>query len=983
MKRCLGCMELYGDDFDICPSCGFIDGTIAEERIHMDPGTIIDNRYIVGRVLGYGGFGVTYIGWDGKLEQKVAIKEYLPSEFSTRMPGQSRVTVFTGDKKEQYSEGLTKFVEESKRLAKFQNEPGIVKIFDSFEENDTAYIIMEYLDGETLTQKISRNGKIPEDEAVEMMMAVMNSLNVVHEAGILHRDIAPDNIFITKSGDIKLIDFGASRYATTSHSRSLTVIIKPGYSPEEQYRSRGDQGPYTDVYALGACLYKMITGKTPPDAMERRAFFESKNKDILVPPHNLVKNISSVRENAILNAMNVRIEDRTPTVQALIDELNSDVPIKRKNGRIKKIDLYRWPLWFKIVAASVVCGILTIGGLMGTGVIRFDSLFSDEIVVPEGMVIVPNIEGKDISKALDIADSKSLICSISGSVVSNYVEAGKIVQQTPASGLYVEENSALYLYVSKGTGETIKPVENNAIVPYLVGSTEEEALNDLVEAGLGTSKLVYEYDENMAEGLVISQDKQFGEKVTVGTQISLVVSKGPKPFEMPNMCNKSSNLIKEELQNKGILVEYTYTETPDYPDGYILSQGTPAGTLIRKLDTVNLEIAKAVWSEWSTTAPDPSKTIESKTQYSYARKETTTQTDNNRLDGWNLEESLTRVEEGEYGDWSTPSLTPVSETATRKVQTIPAYRFRNKEYATSNSTSLAGYTIVSNTPSSYSEWSNWSDWSTDSQGTNDLKEERKEQRYRYQKKLYTSSTNSNLGDGWNLIGSPSYGEWSENKTTTTKPEENDTCQIVNTTYRYYHWMCYGGYVPSSNGWSVYTDNVSGAGHYHAIELSEPLTSIGNVGYGDFYNGPGCGGDSSSRCGFSAYWLESVTYTYQTREVSYNYWKYDNWSQWSTSNDAPNDANVDEKTFYSYRTRTPIYQFWKWSEWSDWSDKAVTATNDIDVDNTGVLYSYADREINMIYTFSRWSDYSPYSDEKIPESDTVSVKTITLYRYKTE
>ena len=329
-KRCLGCMELFEDEFEICPHCGYVFGTHAEEAVHLEPGTILYDRYIIGKVLGFGGFGVTYLGWDGKLEQKVAIKEYLPGEFSTRMPGRSQVTVFNGEKSEQFRDGMKKFIEESKRLAKFKNEPGIVRIFDSFEENETAYIVMEYLDGETLTSFLKREKTIPEDEAVAMLMPVMESLEAVHAEGMLHRDIAPDNIFLTKTGDVKLIDFGASRYATTSHSRSLTVIIKPGFSPEEQYRSRGDQGPYTDVYALAATLYKMITGKTPPDAMERRAKYESQNKDILEEPHKINKNISVNRENAILNAMNVRIEDRTSDVAAFIGELNADTGKSRR-----------------------------------------------------------------------------------------------------------------------------------------------------------------------------------------------------------------------------------------------------------------------------------------------------------------------------------------------------------------------------------------------------------------------------------------------------------------------------------------------------------------------------------------------------------------------------------------------------------------------------------------------------------------------------
>jgi serine/threonine protein kinase len=191
----------------------------------------------------------------------------------------------------------------------------------------------------------------------------------VHEEGIIHRDIAPDNIFLTNKGEVKLIDFGASRYATTSRSRSLTVIIKPGYSAEEQYRSRGDQGAHTDVYSLGAVLYKMITGITPPDAMERRAQYEKNKKDMLVPISKLTKEISKNQETAIHNAMNVRIEDRTGEMITFAGELLSEEEVKRKRSGIKKIDMLTWPLWAKIglPVGIVVIGVLTV--LLAAGVI--------------------------------------------------------------------------------------------------------------------------------------------------------------------------------------------------------------------------------------------------------------------------------------------------------------------------------------------------------------------------------------------------------------------------------------------------------------------------------------------------------------------------------------------------------------------------------------------------------------------------------------
>ena len=596
MKHCMGCMELYGDEFMICPYCGYIEGTPAEEKIHMEPGTLLHNRYIIGKVLGYGGFGVTYIGWDGKLEQKVAIKEYLPGEFSTRMPGQTMVTVFGGDKSEQFRAGQQKFIEEAKRLARFKSEPGIVRILDTFEENSTAYIVMEFLDGETLSSYLQRTGTMSEDDAINLLTPVMQSLQVVHDAGILHRDIAPDNIFITKTGEVKLIDFGASRYATTSHSRSLTVIIKPGYSAEEQYRSRGDQGPHTDVYSLGATLYKMITGKTPPDAMERRAKYENKNRDILVPPHVVLrqqksKQISIDRENAILNAMNVRIEDRTPTVGKLLEELNSEKSVKRKQGKIKQIDLYRWPLWLKILLPTLACALIVFGVLLLTGVIKLEK-YKTEIVLPENTVVVPDVEGKTKEEALSALESERLGASVT-SRESEYLAVGTVITQDPTPGAYALINTKVNLVISKGKGAS-EAVDGVSTVPYLIDSTKEEALKDIEKTGLVLGEIKEEWSDSAPEGTVIKQSLEFDTKVQKGTEISITVSLGGKPFNMPDVVGKKMEDADAQLKDLGLTVKIEQKADAGVPVGQVISQNTPAGSQVRKGDIVTIVVSSGV-----------------------------------------------------------------------------------------------------------------------------------------------------------------------------------------------------------------------------------------------------------------------------------------------------------------------------------------------------------------------------------------------------
>ena len=523
MMRCLGCMAEYENGLKMCPLCGYEAGKITDSPLHMLPGTILLDRYLVGKVIGYGGFGVTYIGWDSILQQRVAIKEYLPSEFATRSMGQADVTVFGGNKAQQFADGMAKFIDEAKRLAQFQSEDGIVRVYDSFETNNTAYIIMEYLDGETLNTFLNREGKVPIEKAVEMVTPVIRSLETVHKAGIIHRDIAPDNIMIAKDGKVKLIDFGAARYATTSHSRSLTVIIKPGFSPEEQYRSRGDQGPHTDIYALGAVLYRMVTGETPPDALERRAFFENKKKDILVPPSKSCKIPKNI-ENAILNAMNVRIEDRTSSAGAFLQQLTSEAPVQRVMGKIKSIDLMRWPLWAKIIIPTGGIAVATLLALLLTGKIGFANNLITTLTLGENMTRVPSVINYSVGVAQEKLDEQTIVPIIGGREASDVIPANMVLRQSITAGEIVKRNSSIELFISA----TTTPVIEDGKMPDVTYYTEAEAIDMLRQLGAVVS-IEQEYSSDIAEGIVIRGSIGMGEPLIDGTEVTLFVSMGPDP----------------------------------------------------------------------------------------------------------------------------------------------------------------------------------------------------------------------------------------------------------------------------------------------------------------------------------------------------------------------------------------------------------------------------------------------------------------------
>ena len=302
---CGNCFCESLNDRGICTRCGFRGWENKEKYpLALPAGSILNGRYIIGRVLGQGGFGITYTARDHQTGQIVAIKEFFPDSMVTRS-NHTAVMPYTGERGENFGYGKDTFLLEAKTMAEFIGCPNIVRVYSYFEENGTGYFVMEYVDGQSFQSYLKENfGRIPWEDALRILLPVMDALSIVHEKGIIHRDIAPDNICIAKDGTVKLLDFGAARYSLGNVSQSLDVVLRHGFAPREQYKRRGRQGPYTDVYALGATLYYALTGVRPDDALERQ------DEDNMPLPSSLGANVTEAQEDVILTAMAVDPEDR-------------------------------------------------------------------------------------------------------------------------------------------------------------------------------------------------------------------------------------------------------------------------------------------------------------------------------------------------------------------------------------------------------------------------------------------------------------------------------------------------------------------------------------------------------------------------------------------------------------------------------------------------------------------------------------------------
>lgn len=937
-NRCMGCFEEYDDNLEVCPFCGYKKDTPVKELIYLEPETILHGKYIIGKVLGAGGFGVTYIAYDLELERKVAIKEYFPGELATRMPGQTNLVIFSGEKSEQFKAGVESFVDEARRLAKFNSVDGIVHIFDTFTENSTAYLVMEFLNGETLKEMVPKKVKVSYQRAVEYILPVLRELERVHSVGIIHRDIAPDNIFVTRDGKVKLIDFGASRFATFLHSKSLSVVLKSGYAPEEQYHEKGVQGPWTDVYAVSATLYRLITGEVPPDAQERKGGIA-----VLKKPSELGIDIPENIEIAIMNGMNVYAENRYQSAKEFADVLEKLVPAKPIEENLKRERDGKLPKKAIIgMVSGIAVAVAILITLLSTGTLKR--------ITAERL---PNVSGMSVEEAAEIllnygyqyitgdetTEAAENKIRIEEKIYDLQIPENMILSQSPNGGAKVdiEKYPDIYLTLSAGAREVFLP-ENS-----FIGMKKEDAVAQLEALGL-IAEISEDKSSEIAPGYICAQQYLPETKLKEGETVNITVSTGTDgertATTVPRVTGLSQERASELLSQAKLFMavgreEYSNT----VPKGVVISQNPVEGSGAFTNETVvSVVVSKGAKADETTRVPDitnrkqeravsllKSANLNYTIEYAYS---------NNIASGTVISQSIKADTKVKVGTTITVTVSKGAkndsssqiEQATQRppVVTKPVVTENNKitvanvvGLTEANAKSrLGGCTVsvtygycngvakgavikqapaagtkvnkgssVSLIVSLGSKDSNFSAWSTSKPSGNVITE---------QKTQYRSI---------DLKEVASYGAWSSTQQTKTKPVECDTLKIVNTwvQYHYYHYLNW--YSNSLNNWNIDSKPWGNSKGRHDIYINHPL---GKISFPDKGNQQAYGG-SPGGYNFKEDWCCQDTSA--GFACHFYIWFY-----------------AGETTFYQYQTRTKSTSMQEVGSWSGWGDAKITASN---------------------------------------------------------
>lgn len=537
LNLCCGCMEPIDEAAEVCRNCGYHVGA-PHLPSYLEPGIMLNDRYFVGKLLSYNGESANYIAFDTITETKILIKEYMPESLCVREKNSSVIRV-NPDYMAQYKTFLSEFVELNKMLSKMRTLNHVNAAIDMFGDNNTAYAVFGWLDGITLGEYIKQNGgELSWNEVKRLFPPIFTTLSLVHNAGLIHRGISPENIIVTDKGELMLTGFCIADARTAN--TDLVSELYNGYAAPEQYSSSGWQGTWTDVYGISALLYRILTGIIPTDAASR------KSSDTLIEParvdHTVPKHVSKV----IMNGMSMNGETRIQTITELVTQLfeqpepgtarlsssstqTISIPRQRtQGGRRKAAAPSRHGVFIAVIAS-----ILVIGFSMIWLIIKLD----------------------DVS---------------TGTLPNNYTDITAISGTDP-DGLTETTTMSLQTMTEPPQTTAVTSTSANAMV-YVMNDLKGKNY-DVISKSDAYSSLVfsadYEYNDDYAKGLIFEQSVEAGSSYEDGAEITVKVSMGPKYITIPDFLGMSKKDYFAKLNELGIKYEEQERETSDTLEGYV------------------------------------------------------------------------------------------------------------------------------------------------------------------------------------------------------------------------------------------------------------------------------------------------------------------------------------------------------------------------------------------------------------------------------
>lgn len=606
---CPHCMEVLGARVSTCPACG--KSTDFKNKDHQLPVfSILHGRYVIGRYLGEGGFGITYIGYDLNMKQKVAIKEFYVTGISGRSHSLT-VKTMSQDYIEAVKKSKDRFLDEAKTLAMFTDEPNIVGVKDYFDENNTAYIVMEYLEGQDLKQFLKENGPQDFDTVFALLRPVMEALCKVHQKGLIHRDISPANIMLMPDGKVKLLDFGTARVQSVQGDKSLTVALKHGFAPLEQYMAHGKQGAWTDVYAMTATFYQLLTGKVPPQATTRGTKVSTGEADPLKKPSELGVEISKKQEAVLLQGLAVNHTKRIQRMEDLIAGLSEAktaatpiTPVKSAGEEAAKKIASVWKSKRTLLILLIsVCAVLLLG--VGAFTISKMTVRNNSYVRTAARTLAAEEDGKwdwekkymVVKETYTLADGGDIDHTVTYAYDRRGWETSSVYESS--GGSYYFKSETTYEYDNDGNirswtnvnsnGEkTVKNFENRVVGGEERKYTVDEDGNDIEYSVLveedkdHRTRYVYTPEDELLEYTDIAEFDD-GRHWTAETyDASGILTRAQDTYE-----DKHGNTLKREninfnnnQRNYKYIYEFTYDNEQRIISGiYSMYSGTDFSTL--------------------------------------------------------------------------------------------------------------------------------------------------------------------------------------------------------------------------------------------------------------------------------------------------------------------------------------------------------------------------------------------------------------------